>query len=371
MRFRLIQRLPLYVSSYFFRYFFVSILIFIFLFFIASFIQIVNEEGVMNGFSFQLLFKSLIFLVPNILSISMPFSFVMSIMLTIGELSSNGELIAIKAGGYSYYDIVKYVMFFSIFLCFFLWFSNNFFAPSGIKKSRENVRMMFTRMTNIYLDSESFTDISDWNIYTDKVYKDGKIKGVFLTKKSQEQENPSIVSITAWEGNYEILKEKGIRINLSKGNLSRFDLNDSSSYWWGNFDKYSAFIPFKIEDEKIRTPNPRELTILEILKVISEGTDEKYIFLCKQEMYMRFFLALSPFAFFILATAVGFIFDRESKSFGFFMSILIIFTYYSFVIFTKFISQKYKLMSIWIFSAPFLLTTLAGIYLWRKELVRR
>jgi len=333
----------------------------------------VNEEDVMNGFSAYLLFKSLFFLIPNILSISIPFSLIMSIMLAIGELSNNGELIAIKAGGYSYYEITIYLFLFSIILCFFLLISNSWLSPYGVKKSRENVIKMFTRMTNIRLKSKTFVDLSNFTIYSEKIHKDGKIDNILLTRKTEKEENTpfSIISISAKKGIYKTIKEKGIRIDMFDGRFSQIDLENDSVYIWGDFDKYSTFIPFKINDDKKRTIPPKELTNNEILKIIAISKDKNYILNCLQELYSRIFLSLTPIAFFIFASALAFIFERESKSFGFFISLLTIFIYYGLFVFSRFFSEKNLWSFPWILTTPFLLTFVSGIWLWKTKLTRK
>jgi len=294
-------------------------------------------------------------------------------MLTFGELSNNGELIAIKAGGYSYYEITSYLFFFSIILCLFLLISNSWFSPYGLKKSRENVIKMFSRMTNIQLKPKTFIELSDFTIYSDKVYKDGKIENILLTRQTENEENfsSSIISISAKNGIYKIIREKGIKIDMFNGIFSQINLENDSVYIWGDFNKYSTFIPFKINEDKNRSIPPKELTNDEILKIIKTSNDKNYIFNCKQELYSRFFLSFTPIAFFIFASALAFIFERESKSFGFFISLLIIFIYYGLFVFFKFFSEKNIWSFPWILSTPFLFTFLSGLWLWKKKVIRK
>ncbi|PIS46874.1 MAG: hypothetical protein COT17_06320 [Elusimicrobia bacterium CG08_land_8_20_14_0_20_51_18] len=359
-----------YVFKYFLRYFAVSIAVFIFLFLIASFIQVVNEEGVMNGFSGYLLLKSLLFLVPNILSVSVPFSLIMSVMLTIGEISSNGELTAIRAGGYSYGEISSFLSFFSLALCFFLLVSNNWISPAGLKKSRENVRTMFTRITNINISSGTFEKISAFTIYAAKASRDGELAGVLLTRKVEKKGDtpPSLISISAGKGSYGIIKEKGIKIDLLNGNFSQFNTENNSVYVWGDFEKYSTFMPFSVEENKDRTVPPRELTSPELLAATRTEGNPEYAFKCAQELFSRIFLSLTPLAFFLLAASLGFIFDRESKSFGFFISILTIFCYYGLVILAEFFTAGNRWAFPWALGVPLFITLAFGVFLWKYRL---
>ncbi len=69
------MRIPIaqkYVMQVFLRFLGLSLFVFISIFIMVNFVRMVTE-GALKGFSFYFLFKSVLYLVPNIISLSLPF----------------------------------------------------------------------------------------------------------------------------------------------------------------------------------------------------------------------------------------------------------------------------------------------------------
>ncbi len=232
--------------KYFAGFFVVSLFLFTSISLIFSFIQIINNEEITKGISLYYLFKSLLYLTPSIISTSLPFCMVFSIFLTVGELSQRGEIIAIKVGGFSYFEITRTFLVFVILLTIFSTKLIYEIAPKYSLLSREYIRIMINRITNINLKDNSFETISSFKIYSKKVKKT-EIKDVLLFREAENTYNTnSFIKIKAEKGNYEKMADKGIKITLYNGKIYQINNDKPDVYNNSDFSSYTTYIPFEI-----------------------------------------------------------------------------------------------------------------------------
>ena len=362
--------MPIYVFKNFTYYFIISLFIFISIFLMLSFIQMTNDEAVIGGFSQYLFIKSLLYLIPSIISTSAPFSFIMSLMLCFSELENSGEMTAIRAGGYSYKDVSIHLGIFTIFLSIALLILNNFYGPIGMKESRENLKKMFTRITNIHIKSNTFEKISDFSMYTQKVEKDNKMFHIKLFKTEKNLDGISIFSILSKNGNYNKI-DTGLNVEMSSGSISYIKSSNPDVYFSGNFQKYETYIPFYF-DSRERTYNLKELTTFELLNDLNYKNQEtKHKTKSIQQILLRIFFALSPLSFFFLAISISGMLKKEGKVFAFILSLAIAFFYYGFLTFFEFLSFKNSKLFPWLMYMPFAFFFILGLYLWHFKLRER
>ena len=94
----------LYILRIFAKYLAMSVSVFALLLLMLNFVQMVNS-GALAGFSFYFLGKSIACLLPNILGTSLPLAFLLAMLLSLGQMSQDGEILALRAGGFSFFDI--------------------------------------------------------------------------------------------------------------------------------------------------------------------------------------------------------------------------------------------------------------------------
>ncbi len=93
MRITVAQR---YVLGVFGGFFLLSVFIFSALIVMVNFLQILHE-GVLQGFSFPLMSRTLLYLLPNVLALVVPIAFLMALLMSLGQLSRDGEVMALRA----------------------------------------------------------------------------------------------------------------------------------------------------------------------------------------------------------------------------------------------------------------------------------
>lgn len=354
--------IQIYFFRFFLKYFLTALTVFVFIMFMTSFLSIINEEGVMNGFSQYFFFKSMIWLVPSIFSYSLPFAFVMGFMLSFSEFETSGELKAAYAGGFSPKEIFSVIFLFSIFLSIALVIVNSWIAPLGNRRSREYVRTMFSNITNVNFTSQTFENISDFSVYAQEVSISGILKNVKLFKR--EKQDSGLFSISASSGTMDF-SEGGISMHLTNGLIKFFSYKSNSKFYQGEFYGYDSFLPFYSADSASRSIPAKELTSIEILSLPDTNFDYKFQGL--RQIFFRLFSGLSPLAFFFSAFSFSMIFSGKGKAMAFAMSLASVFLYYGLAVLADFISASNPKFFPWITSLPFVVLLFSGFPMWKKS----
>jgi lipopolysaccharide export system permease protein len=360
----------LYILRVFSRFFGLALFVFASLLVMLNFVQIVNQ-GVLSGFSFYFFARSMLYLLPNIVATSLPLAFLLAMLLALGQMSQDGEIIALRAGGFSFYGIFTGVFWTALLSSVLLLAVNNWLGPAALRRSTDYTLSMLNRVTKIELKPRTFQKLSDWVLYAADVNNlTGAMKGVKLVRRINKGDAPAFVTkINAAAGSYSIAADRGLEIALGNGQFSQTDCKDPGKILYGSFSSYRTLLPFFPEEGKARKLNHRELTTPGLLAALRAGgleaeTAARY----RIEAASRFALALAPLAFFLVGAPLGVALDKRGRSAGFAVSLLIIFGYYGLTIAGMVLSRKYGALYPWAIFAPVALTAAAGGWLWRRKL---
>ncbi|OGR68242.1 MAG: hypothetical protein A2081_06010 [Elusimicrobia bacterium GWC2_61_19] len=359
-----------YLLKVFAKFLGLSLFVFVSLLVMLNFVQIINQ-GVLTGFSFYFLVKSIIYLLPNIVATSLPLAFLLAMLLSLGQLSQDGEIIALRAGGFSFYNILYSVFWASAAATLVLLFVNNWLGPKAMKRSTDYTVSMLNRVTRIELKPRTFQQISDWVLYAGQVNSlTGGMRGVKLVRRINKDKAPAFVTmINASDGRYSVVRERGMQIELASGQFSQIDCLNPKKILYGRFSSYTTMLPFFAESGPGRKLNQREISTPGLLARLKAGIDDPQIKAkYRIEAASRFALALAPLVFFLVGAPLGVALDKRGRSLGFGLTLLIIFFYYGLTITGMVLARKYSVLFPWAVFAPALLTGLAGAWLWKRRL---
>lgn len=360
----------LYILRVFAKFLGLSLFVFISLLLMLNFVQVINQ-GVLSGFSFYFLAKSMLYLLPNILGMSLPLAFLLAMLLSLGQMSQNGEIIALRAGGFSFYEIFSFVLYSALLSSLLLLAVNNWLGPVAFQRSTDYTISMLNRVTKIELKPRTFQNISDWVLYAAEVNSlSGEMRGVKLARRINKGETPAFVNkINAASGRYRMVNDSGLELELLNGQLSQTDCKNQEKLLYGRFASYKTLLPFFSESAAGRKLNQREISTPGLLARLAAGiADPQIAAKYRIEIASRFALALAPLVFFLVGAPLGVALDKRGRSAGFGLSLLIIFFYYGLTISGMVLSRKYEGLFPWAIFAPALLTGGAGLWLWKRKL---
>lgn len=360
----------LYILKIFAKFFGLSLFVFVTLLVMLNFVQIVNQ-GVLAGFSFYFLAKSVLYLLPNVIATSLPLAFLLAMLLSLGQMSQDGEILALRAGGFSFFDIFSYVFYAALLAALLLLAVNNWLGPMALKRSVDYTNSMINRVTKIELKPRTFQQISEWTLYADRVNNlSGEMTGVKLLRRISKGETPAFVNkINAAAGRFHKAGESGLELELSDGQFSQTDCREEEKLIYGRFASYKTLLPFFTESVSARKYKHREITTPGLLAQLRAGLpDAQLEAKFRIEAASRFALALAPLVFFLIGAPLGVALDKRGRSAGFGLSLVIIFFYYGLTISGMVFSRKFPVMYPWSIFAPSLLAGAAGVWLWKRRL---
>ena len=362
-----------YILKIFAKFLGLSLFVFVSLLLMLNFVQIINQ-GVLAGFSFYFLAKSMLYLLPNIVATSLPLAFLLAMLLSLGQMSQDGEIIALRAGGFSFYDIFSWVFYAALLSSLLLVYVNNWLGPQSFRRSTDYTISMLNRVTKIEVKPRTFQQISDWVLYAASVNPlTGGMRGVKLVRRINNGDDPAFVTkINAAEGRYSKSGDNGLLIALGDGQFSQTDCKDQGRLLYGRFSSYRTLLPFFADNGAGRKLNQREMSTPKLMSLLKAGLDDPQVAAkYRIEAASRFALALAPLVFFLAGAPLGVALDKRGRSAGFGVSLLIIFFYYGMTISGMVMSRKYPALFPWAIFAPALLTGGAGLWLWKRNLYAR
>ncbi len=326
-----IEVLPSIASSFFVIFFFVFV------------IQFNKFSKLLLSTSFTLtdLFKLVLFLMPNVLFISLPVSLLIGIVIGIGNLSGENGITALNSSGISSLILLKPLLIISLFIYILTSITTFFIAPYSNRKLRElKYTIGITHFISEIEPRTFITSIPNVVIYIEDISsKDKSWHNIIFF----DERDPNIKKIyTAKVGKVFFDRKKVLyQVILKNGTLYKVDKKKPSNEGIVNF-KETIFPLIKVDLEAFRKLPLRraEKTMGQLLYDLNhlkkDFKDDKYVD-SSIEFYQRISLPFVAILFGFLGLPLGVSRKKGKKSYGYMISITIVVLYYlSFVYSWKF-----------------------------------
>lgn len=344
-------------------YFFFSFIILTFLGLLQRLLTMVNLIFTRNA-DIGLVIKIFLNFIPTTISVTVPMSILISVLMVYGRMSGDKEIIAIRACGINLIKIINPILVISLLLSIILIALNLNFIPNTFY----NARSYLYRLTI----SSPFLNISE--------YKFNQLGNIILKVNNIDSKNLSFTNI-----HIEYINDK-TRIILAKSGQIVKDktgynlvINDASIHQIDPDGKYKIINPIKqmiipldsfsnnIND--IYEKTIKMMTFTELVQFIKNFNPSKYRLkeLISAKIYLVEMLVI-PFAclaFSFIAAPLGLI-SKSGKSIGFGLSFILIFIYYVLLSLGETISYKNIISPYWILWMPDIVLIIIGILLMKK-----
>ena len=317
-----------------------------------------------KGVGLDEVIKLIMYLLPSFFMLTIPMSVLLAILITLGRLSADGELIAMKASGISLYQILPPF----IALCVTGFLLTNMLSllllPQGNRAFRNQLFSLSKRHSEANLQERIFNDdFEGLIIYINEIPGQGKhMQGIVISDK-RETEVPSL--IIGEEGMIiSDQNERKVTLRLFNGSIHRA-ANDSLTYQKAIFKTYDMNLQLSNEESENDTEiKYSEQSIAALLKLLTDRSKEnKSLIKIQTEIHKRFAF---PFACVVLGL-VGIPFGayrrKGNRSYGFVLCIIILFLYYVFLNFGETMAKRgilYPALGIWL---PNVVLGIMGCYL--------
>jgi lipopolysaccharide export system permease protein len=309
--------------------FFVSVLVLTFIFLMTQILDItsliVNQRP--DIISVLLL---LVYSIPDFLIFVMPMSVMLAVLLTFLRLSSDNEVVALKAGGYSAYELLPPVFLF----CLMGFLVTSFMSIHGVPWGRLSFKSIAFEVAKSNIDlalkertfNESFKGVTLFVSELDT--RDRALTDIFL----QDARRSDVVStVVAPKGHYYSDPEKlTFQLRLYDGVINQVDLDERS--WHSiEFETYDFNLDLtramaSLED---RPKDEEEMSLAELRQALREATvkDSRY-YLTLMEYHTKFALPFSCFVLGLIAVPLGMQSKDAKRSFGIIPGLLVFLFYY-------------------------------------------
>lgn len=316
-----------YVLKEFFNSFLLSIIVFTFVLLVGNLIQlaelIINKN--VDAISVLTLF---LYLVPWLLSFTLPIATLTAVILTFGRLSSDGELTAMKASGVGLFRISLPLLAVGAVFSVFAFFINDQVSPDASFASRRVIKEIGIKKPTAYLEEGTFIrGFGNYVIFIHEV-RGNKLKNI---RVYQPQEGKTTRTIIAEAGEINSIPDKEIiELKLYNGTSEEPSPTEPDSYYKLNFKTYymSLDLGKLLKKERIQK-KAREMTIKELKEEIAKCESQKiettnlYV-----EMYKKLNMALASFVLILIGIPLGIRAHRSEKSIGFGISLILFALYW-------------------------------------------
>lgn len=346
--------------------FFIGVLgILTFVIFMNHFIRVL-DMAMTYGTSFAWIVSSLLNIMPDVFCLSAPMAFQIAILLTLTNMSEQGELIALRAAGFSFKEIVRPLLCCAIILSVILVIMGNWLTPRSYKQFLNRRNEARSKITKVNLEPKTFLNLGEWDLYLEDLDTKTNIAHmIHLIKKADS--GALSTKVNAATGKV-ILTDTAIGLQLKDGQMQRLDEKDQSSIIAANFDDYTMSISLlKAHTRRLRVGEMSTTKLLRRLRAmpLDEETANEY----RTSISMRNVLALSPIILLFVSCPIGFsLGKRTNKGWGMLFSVIIIFSFYLLMTLGLSLGKKYALVAYpgpWL---PIFVGLGAAYYLWKKRL---
>ncbi len=316
------------------------------------------------GASGEAVAKLFMYQLPEVINYTFPMSMLLAALMAFGKLSGSSEIVAMKAGGVSYYRIMAPVLVVGFFVSMFSMVWAEKVVPISKAKAanilayeiKNNLKPQGTKHVVIKTIDGKNQSITYAKSFDEK-------KGEMLGITVEEFKDGEIVRIeTAKRGYW----EKG-QWRVVDGNI--FALNDQEGVT--STAKFTEqVIPLNYSPKQIswEQMEPEQMTIAE-LREYSKILESQHKPSNRQwcEIWMRISIPLASFLFAMVGAALGTQKQRTSSSVGLGIAIIVIFIYYAIMTFTTGLGKGGAIPPLLACSIPNILCLIAGIYLMRQK----
>lgn len=316
-----------YVLKEFLGAFLISMFVLTFVMILGNLIKIA-ELIVAKGVSLMVAGKLFLYLIPFLFSFIIPVATLCGVLLSIGRLSGDNELIAMRSSGINLFRLVLPIIIIGLALSLFSVILNNHIIPVSHHKSRQTLIELGTENPTAALEPGTFITAYDKFIIFIYHIDGNKFSNIRIYEPQGENRPPR--TIIAKKGEFIILPEKKmLKLKLVEGTSDEINPSAPENFYKLNFKTYFMNIDFKKNDRKKVDKKAKDMTLPELrqqmLNFKKDGIDISPIL---TEIYKRTTLAFSCLIFVIAGVPFAIITRRREKALNFGFAFLIVVCYY-------------------------------------------
>jgi len=344
---------------------FLSLLLIFTMLVILGNIRTLIDLIVNRGIGLFNIFKLLILLIPQFVGFIIPISLFIAIITAMFRISSDNEIIVLKALGISLYRVSLSVILFSSFCLLLSLYTMLVITPTAYNYFKHFSLELIRNKISIGLQEKAFNKITDdFVLYPDEITSGGILKGVLISD-SRDQKNKKV--IFAKRG--KIIPEKNsqeVALSLLDGSI-HLRGNLSGTYRLIRFSSLVLNLDLLRKFETREFNSQRMMSIAELKEMRDEYENDirKYNSITLN-IQQKFVIPFSCLVFGILAIPFGIIFQRSGREPGYVICILLILGYFVFFMAGRRLGEEGIINPVFAMWIPNIIFFAVGIYLLQR-----
>ncbi len=271
-------------------------------------------------------------ILPSFFALTIPMAFLLAVLLGLGRLASESEIIAMQAVGISPFFLLRSLMLLGLFASGATYYVHAFWVPDANQAYRETAFSLAISRAQSVKPRVFIEDLlPNRSLYlTDVELGTGAWKDALII----DRENPGRPRVwLARRGELSINRaEKRVELELEEGLAYSFDLVERKTYDLQRFKKGKFPIDFgQIFPDLPLSRGDREMTPSMLLKEIARFEKEGNAAEAARysvEYYKKYSLSVVPLVFAVMGLALMLGGRRDSKQSAFGLAVAVIFVYY-------------------------------------------
>ncbi|MCK5679536.1 LPS export ABC transporter permease LptF [bacterium] len=342
-----------------------ALLVLVFIFLLGQFFKIANMV-VSEGVQLWDVVRLVASMIPQILTMALPISFLFAVLAGLGRLVGDGEIVALNAAGVSPYNLLKPVLQLGTIVTIITIFVSAWLAPLGMRQVRQVTFEILQEKVTLALRSQSLNlSFPGMAIYMGEIDREsGRVKEVFI-EDDRRGNNPQ--TVTAIEG---LLvgdrTTSSLLLELKDGTIHEYDAL-AESYRVTDFSQYR--INFDIstllgEKGHVKLKNKAMSNSDLLQKIAQRKRDGGDPLRAQATLYERFTKPFSCLVFALLGLALALVPVRSgARSRGFVFGLVVILGYYLTALVAEYLAEWQPGLGLLFFCLPNILFLSLGAFL--------
>lgn len=343
-----------------------SLILFTFVLLVGNLVKL-TDLLVNKGVSVLSVLEMFGYLIPSLLTYTVPMAILTGTLLAFGKLSSDREILGMRTSGVSLLSIAAPILFVGFLVSVALVPINAQVVPWSHFATRQLLLDIGIRNPTAFLEAGTF--IKEFEPYILFIYR---VEGNRLHKVRiyEPQEAGPTRTIVAESGEFIPVPEEGrVLLKLYRGSADEPDPKNPTQFYKLEFETYAMNIHLR----KGQTPEtlgkkPKDMTLKEMneerRKLQLQGIDTTPL---KIESYRRGALAFSTIAFVLVGFSLGITTRRAQRSIGLALSVVVFLGYYLLSVLGQTLAQKgllHPALGLWL--GNIVLFIAGGLLLWNS-----
>ena len=272
-----------------------------------------------------------IYTMASFLVLTLPFSFLMGILIAFGRLSADSEIVALKASGVGLTQMMRPTMVLAVCIALITALLSLSLAPASTNAFRSKLFEIASKRASTGIQPQVFNSgFDNIVIYTSAMDgQTGTMSGVFISDERLDEE-PSIIAAHSGQIISDATSQT-LTLHLEEGSVHRETLADGEqAYQVINFQTYDINLDLGggLAQLSKRKKKLNQLSGTELLKARDAAETDEMWMLYAVEFLDRMLLPLTPILFALIGLPLGIQSTRSGRGGGFAIGLIIFLTYY-------------------------------------------